>query len=364
MAPMEGCKRKVYICGGAHRKDKKENSMKQLSIIIPVKDRACLLEALLKELHSPQSLPQDWEIVIVDDGSAKSISELAKSYNCQYIRLETSVGPAEARNIGANAATGQMLFFTDSDCRITQEILLDAVKTLRCLGRGYILGGTYKPTPVDRGFFSEFQSIFVHYFETKKAPAADYIATHAMLIYREDFFLVGGFRQGWLPMIEDVEFSHRAKRKGMALIMESAFQVGHFFGFSLWSSLRNAFWKAHYWSIYLLETGKVFSDSGTGSIELKFAVTSLLMSLFLVLMMGVYGIAVAAFFLALNVIFSFGMFRSFYRHKGILWTLKAGIYFLLVYPVPVAAGSIYGLFRFVGRVFKRKTLEELLCSHT
>ncbi|RME65812.1 MAG: glycosyltransferase, partial [Nitrospirae bacterium] len=262
----------------------------KLSVIIPVKDRRTLIENLLENLYRQGPLPEDWEVIIVDDCSSEVISDVVHRYGCRYVKLQSPSGASRARNTGAKVSRGKILFFTDSDCSIDRTFLLRLIRRLEALGRGYILGGTYRARPLDRGFFSEFQSLFIHYSETRHAPQVDYIATHAMAIHREDFFALGGFREDHLPMIEDVEFSHRARKMGMSLVMDPALQVGHHFGFGLWGSLKNAFRKAHYWSIYSLMNGDLLEDSGTASRPLKFTVLSAWITMFMVTVLALKGL--------------------------------------------------------------------------
>ena len=84
----------------------------------------------------------------------------------------------------------------------------------------------------------------------------------------------GGFKENFLPILEDVEFSHRLRRTGFKLTMNPEILVRHIFNFTLIKSLKNAFRKSLYWTIYSLKNKDLLTDSGTASIELKFNVAS------------------------------------------------------------------------------------------
>ncbi|WP_300278913.1 glycosyltransferase family 2 protein [Peptacetobacter sp.] len=63
---------------------------------------------------------KDWEMIIVDDCSTDSSSEIAKSYSekderIKYIRTEKNAGVSNARNVALKMATGSFLAFLDSD---------------------------------------------------------------------------------------------------------------------------------------------------------------------------------------------------------------------------------------------------------
>ena len=94
--------------------------MPQFSIIIPVYNRYDSLEKALDSVLS--QTVQDFEVLIVDDGSKYSVASLIKQLVAHLSddRLKLLVHPsnkngAAARNTGIQAASGQYLCFLDSD---------------------------------------------------------------------------------------------------------------------------------------------------------------------------------------------------------------------------------------------------------
>lgn len=91
---------------------------KKLTIIIPIKRYAEELEAGLKYfLNSNQANQIPCQIIIVDDGSqeASEIQEIAKSYQCSYLRLDKNRGKGAAIQAGINITQTKFVIFTDSD---------------------------------------------------------------------------------------------------------------------------------------------------------------------------------------------------------------------------------------------------------
>ncbi len=88
--------------------------------IIPTKNRkACVSQAIESVLS--QKLKVD-EIVVVDDGSTDGTPAfLRKRYPFVKIVMAKGAGPGKARNLGAGAASAEILFFLDSDDTWHQE---------------------------------------------------------------------------------------------------------------------------------------------------------------------------------------------------------------------------------------------------
>ena len=54
---------------------------------------------------------KNYEVVVVDDASQDNSVEIIKRFPCKLIKLKKNLGAAEARNIGAKVAKGNILLF-------------------------------------------------------------------------------------------------------------------------------------------------------------------------------------------------------------------------------------------------------------
>lgn len=102
------------------------------SIIIPVYNRPDELHELLQSIAlqlqdaTAPALPDDVEVIVVDDGSTISSQEVAASFasklNIRYLSKPNS-GPGPSRNYGADRAQGEWLIILDSDAVLPPSYL-------------------------------------------------------------------------------------------------------------------------------------------------------------------------------------------------------------------------------------------------
>ncbi len=84
------------------------------SVIVPAYNAEGTLVRALDSIKS-QTVHAD-EIIVVDDGSADNSAAIAERWGAKVIR-QSNAGPSVARNTGAKASSGEVLFFLDSDDR-------------------------------------------------------------------------------------------------------------------------------------------------------------------------------------------------------------------------------------------------------
>ena len=328
-----------------------------ISIIIPCYNSehtiAVCLDAILQSDYS------DYEIIVVDDFSHDNTRQIVSEYDCCLISLPEHRGAGYARNVGAKASRGNILFFTDADCVLQRNTLSIVAETMTTRENNVMVGGTYTTQPYDKDFFSRFQSLFIHYAETKHSKNPDYIATHALAMHTSLFHQNEGFNNREFPILEDVEYSHRLRRNGVELIMVPELQVQHIFNFSFIRSMQNAIRKTRFWTTYILNNQDLLTDSGTASHELKFNTATFALMVLLLLAFTFSGnylyLPLLCFIVLLNIVFNFKFLRSIYRSQNMSFTLAAAVYYFFIYPVAVGIGSILGI---TGYVKHRYALKE------
>jgi GT2 family glycosyltransferase len=318
-----------------------------ISVIVPNYNAGATIGICLTALYS--SSHQPFDVIVVDDCSTDESAEIISRFPCRLVRLLRHSGASTARNAGARESSGELLFFIDADCVVQEDTLSRAAAAYE-KNRDCVIGGTYTPLAYDDTFFSTFQSIFINYSELKH-PEPDYIASHAMVMSREIFTRNGGFPEDFMPILEDVEFSHRLKRSGVRLIMDDGILVRHIFRYDVVKSLKNAVKKARYWIAYSLANKDLSNDSGTASVELKSAAFFTCLTWFFLICFSISPnavfIASAITLLFLNLAISRGLVRAFFSAKGLLFGIGASGYYSFIYPLAVAAGGAAGMVRYL-----------------
>ena len=87
--------------------------MPRVSIIIPAYNPGAYLEKTLESVVAQTF--QDWEAIVVDDGSKEDISQTTDRFPGVRLIRQENAGPAVARNQGMLAARGEWIAFLDAD---------------------------------------------------------------------------------------------------------------------------------------------------------------------------------------------------------------------------------------------------------
>ncbi|MBI3134179.1 MAG: glycosyltransferase family 2 protein [Bacteroidetes bacterium] len=136
------------------------------SVVIPTYNRAhCIANTIQSVIEQTY---ENWELVLVDDGSTDNTAELVKSWTDSRIRYfyKTNGERGAARNFGAQQATGEYLFFLDSDDLIKPGYLacaseLIAATNTKCLHipYNYRIGEQEKKGPSVSGNPARYERI-------------------------------------------------------------------------------------------------------------------------------------------------------------------------------------------------------------
>jgi mycofactocin system glycosyltransferase len=104
--------RKLTDTGLAHPRPPELTSRPDVTVLIPVRDRAVLLD------HCLSALGNRYPVLVVDDGSEDpgAVADVAAAHGAALVRRPVNGGPGAARNTGLLGVATDLVAFLDSDC--------------------------------------------------------------------------------------------------------------------------------------------------------------------------------------------------------------------------------------------------------
>lgn len=197
------------------------------AIIIPVHNGGVLFETCLQAVHN--SSLTCWELIVVDDGSTDNSVALAARYGAQICCTSGRVGPAAARNIGAEAARAPVLVFVDADCALHTHALANIDQLFKSNPTLDAVFGSYDNAPAQPNFISQYKNLFHHYVHQHSNPQATTFWTGCGAIRRHRFLDLGGFDAETYPhpAVEDIDLGYRLAQTGGQIRLARYVQVKH-----------------------------------------------------------------------------------------------------------------------------------------
>ena len=98
--------------------------MIKYSIIIPTLNRAKILDKCLHRINNITKPNNDYEVLVIDNGSTDNTKEIIKKYNFVNYLHEANPGLHNARHCGARNAKGSVLCYIDDDSFVDKNWLI------------------------------------------------------------------------------------------------------------------------------------------------------------------------------------------------------------------------------------------------
>jgi mycofactocin system glycosyltransferase len=202
-----------------------------ISIVIPVKDRADELNRCLTSLSCLNYPQEKLQVIVVDDGSSDDSPLVARQFRAMLVPSGgTGRGPAAARNVGASMAGGEILAFIDSDCSASKEWLNELVPAFTNPALAAVGGqvdGMCTESAVDR-YESIMSSLSLGTRERTGSGGSDtfYLPSCNLLVRRTAFRNAGGFKDS-MHVGEDVDLTWRLRDNGWTISYLPAGNVLH-----------------------------------------------------------------------------------------------------------------------------------------
>jgi GT2 family glycosyltransferase len=205
----------------------------RFSVVVPTYGRARQLGECLAALAALDYPRDRLEVLVADDGSPEppreAVARLADRLDVRLLEAPHH-GPAAARNRGAAAARGELLAFTDDDCRPTPGWLRALAARLRAEPRAAVGGLVRNGLAGNR--FSAGSQLLVDFLYQRwnERPGGAVLFTSNNLALSADLFReLGGFDASFpLPAAEDRDLCDRWRARGLPLRYATEAVVDHY----------------------------------------------------------------------------------------------------------------------------------------
>lgn len=205
-----------------------------ISIVIPSKNEGAYLAATVDGLLA--GLPADGELIVIDNGSTDgSVAAVRPDPRVSVVRVRAALGPACARNVGAELSRGRILLFSDAHVDVRPNWLEPMIAPLRrpeVGATGPVLCDMLVRESKGHGLRFCDSATSVEWLprngdEPYPVPA---LAGFFIVVRREVFAETGGFDEGMSVYgMEDPEFSLHVWALGYQCVLVPAVEVGHLY---------------------------------------------------------------------------------------------------------------------------------------
>lgn len=210
------------------------------SFIIPVFGNLEITEACIKSLQLTVSL-SDYEILIVDDGSdlkTREGLEALQNDKIQVIRNATNSGYSHSNNVGARAASGEILFLINNDLEFLPgwfEPMLaafDKFDNLGIIGNIQLNAVTEKVDHCGQGLTVDANLVHIQKKNTLfpilfPYTNVDAITAACCAIKKSVYSDIGEFDESFLNGCEDIDLCFRLKARNYKILVSNQSEVKH-----------------------------------------------------------------------------------------------------------------------------------------
>jgi glycosyltransferase involved in cell wall biosynthesis len=331
-----------------------------LSVVVPVKNGRKFLPEMLETLCASDLPREQWELIVVDDGSTDDSSLVASCFADVIIRLPgPSRGPGYARNRGVERARGECVAFLDADVVVRSDSLRQIVSTMTTRSDIDAVFGAYCDEPSAAGLVSQYRNLLHHYTHDQDPGEVHSFWAGCGAVRRHVFMDVGMYDE-WRfsrAQIEDIELGYRIAGNGHRILLRPDIQVTHLKRWTFWGMLRADFVdRGVPWARLLAEQRTLLGPAGAklASLNLRakeksnaLFVSAGVLILVVSLALGHPRLAdVGAALILLVVLRGLSLYSFFFRKRGLIFVVSAVVLHLIYYltaAVSVTWGAILTL---------------------
>jgi len=198
----------------------------RVSVIVPVHSGGAALRECLASVAGADPAPV--ETIVVADGGGDGDKDAGAEFGARVLVVPEQMGPAAARNLGAQAAAGDIVFFIDADVTVPPDTIAKVARAFAGAPRVAAVFGSYDDAPARPNFLSQYKNLAHHYIHQTAGEDASTFWSGCGAVRRETFLEMGGFDESYgSPCIEDIELGYRLRQAGYDVRLCKALQVKH-----------------------------------------------------------------------------------------------------------------------------------------
>jgi glycosyltransferase involved in cell wall biosynthesis len=306
----------------------------EISVIVPVHNGAAYLSECLEAVFASENA--SYECIVVNDGSTDRSAAIAREFAARIVDLpEGPRGPAYARNRGAEAACGTILFFVDADVVLAPGALERVADFFRNPSPFSALFGSYDARPCAAGIISQYRNLLHHFVHQNGNREASTFWAGCGAIRRSAFAAIGGFDEKRFsrPSVEDIDLGYRLRAAGYRIRLDKGLQGTHLKQWELYSLVyTDVACRALPWSRLILETRNLPNDLNLNVGQRASFLLAALACAFLVLSVARPEWLVLSAAALLGVIaINRKLYRFFYRRNGVCFAAACVALHVLYY---------------------------------
>lgn len=233
------------------------------SVVVATYNRLHLLLDLVADLGRQTMAPSDFEVIVVDDGSAVPVAprlaELSTAYSL-VVRAQPNAGAGAARHNGILVAQSEIIVILDDDMSVAPDFLEQHVAAHErgaTVVQGYIAPPS-EALPLFERFHAEQLERFVRAVESgRERLRGIHICTGNLSFRRADYIAVGGFDPA-LARSEDRDLGVRMEKAGAHLMLSTRARSAHR---SDHDSLDNWLRRSFHYGVYDLRIARKHPDA-------------------------------------------------------------------------------------------------------
>lgn len=328
-----------------------------VSVIVPNHNLASSLRLCIEAIKAQTYSPV--EIVIVDDCSTDESVSVAEAAGVTVVSTPVNGGSAVARNLGAEYASGEVLFFVDSDVALAPDAVANGVALLDGDPNLGAVCGIEDPDPLVRdSSVEDYRALQHHYWSISSEGEVSFLWSAMCLIRAGVFAEIGPFNPA-LRYTEEVDYGHRLRQR-YTMLATSTIHGRQDHEHRLSTLLRKIFHRGRY-RVPLYARRRRFargyetSTRAWGSLSALLAVAGLP----LLLPFGGVWAAVPAGLVLVSLACDAGMYRFVFRRRRLGFGLFfIGLHFLV--NLVIAGSIVAGLLQWVASARFRGTYDAVV----